>query len=139
MQELLIPVLVGGSVLTLGLLLIRSHLRDRRVHQNDPLLTENERLHFERQFWRRMQGSVLLSLLGVLLGLSTDKLPWNPRIFAVYLLVLLALVIWIVLLALGDMISSRYHTRAALSRLRRQQQEMEANLNRLRQQRKKDA
>ena len=133
MQELLIPVLVGGSVLALGLLLIRSHLRDRRVHQNDPLLTENERRHFELQFWRRMQGSALLSLLGILLGLSTDKLPWNPKIFAVYLLVLLGLVIWIVLLALGDMISSRYHTRAALTRLRRQRQELEANLYRLRQ------
>lgn len=134
MKELLIPLLVGGSVSLLGGGLLWMHVRKWREQRADEELAEGERTHLRARYRRRMQASGLLVLLGLLLMLSTEKIPWRqaPLLFTIYVGVLLLLTAWIVTLAIADAVSSRFHTQAELSRIRREQRALEESLSRLR-------
>ena len=134
MQELLITLLIGGSVFLLGMFLLRVHMIAWRKHRLDPQIEGQERRHYQLQFRRRMQTSGIISLLGVLLCLATSRIPWGrfPALFTVYVVLLLGLVAWLLMLALGDYLSSQVHNRAALSRIQRKQRELESELESLR-------
>lgn len=133
MQELIVPLITGGAVLAFALFLLRGHFIAWREQAQEPEADPRERDHYRRQFRRRVQASSLLAVLGVLLMLATDHIPWKraPGMFAIYVLVLFVLLGWIVLLALGDLVSTRLHTRAALGRVQQKQQELEAALRAL--------
>lgn len=117
---------VGLIVFVLGLLLLRWHRKTRTRLQNDPSLDEHDQSHYARQYRRRMTTSSMVALLGVLIAVG-DLLPWNrmPLLFPFYWGAVLLLALWVVLLALGDLASSRAYTNAALSRIRQKQLELE--------------
>ena len=134
MQELLIPLICGGTVCTVGCLMLWGHIANWREQRADSSLEEAELEHFHKRFRRRMQTSGMIVLLGIMLCLATEKIPWQmaPGLFTLYVIVLLGLVCWVVLLALGDFASNRAFGRAALGRIRRKQQALEIELDQLR-------
>lgn len=124
----LIGSLVLVSIATLG---IARHLRNRRDNlpdhatwyadalaepevKEDPAVPlsqrdfqETERDFYRRQFRRRMQGSLMLGAVGLLLPLGgfIDDGILN----LVYLAVLLALVGWMLMLGVADLVATRHH------------------------------
>jgi cell division protein FtsB len=70
----------------------------------------------------------------VLLPLGDAVISWrqHPGWFAVYWMVVLGLAAWVMALALGDLLATRAHSRAALARLRQQQRELEREAAQLR-------
>lgn len=91
---------------------------------------DETRRHAWRQMRRRLQVSALLALIGVMIPLG-DLLPVfrrSPQLFVIYWLGVLAIVIWVVLLALGDLASNLAFSRVARNQLRRERQSLEAEL-----------
>ncbi|MBW3540014.1 MAG: hypothetical protein KY476_07085 [Planctomycetes bacterium] len=123
--------LVGGVVAFIGLLMMRHHVIRWRTQKNDPELESGERQHYYARYRRRMQTSGLLALIGPLIVLSDPEiLPWRkaPGWYGVYLVCLLCLVVWVILQAVGDMASTKAHSRVSLARIRREQRELEQKL-----------
>lgn len=130
----------GSSLVLLGGFLIRWHLRIWHGQRDDATLQEGEIRHYRAQLRRRIQVSVLLIVLGVLIPLG-DLLMTAGHLSKVaallWIIVMLLIALWIMLLALLDWISSRVHRRAllgSLASLNRKRRELEDEVTRLRQQ-----
>ena len=134
MERELIAPLVGLVLVAIGLGLMRWHFVAWREQRTDPSLTDAERGLYERRYRRRMQTSGLLALLGVLLGLGDVVVAQriSPVLFAAWVLAMLLLVLWIILLALGDMASTAVHSRQQLARVRQEQRALELRLEEMR-------
>jgi len=123
---------IGALILvSIAVLGIARHLRNRRNHSPDHALwyadtTANlslrdeptppharqeyqiaERDFYRRQFRRRMQGSLMLGAVGLLLpaGKFIDDTAWTLA----YLTLLLALVAWMLMLGIADLVATRHH------------------------------
>lgn len=139
-QELLASLVFGAALLILGGFLIRWHIRTWHEQRGDSRLNDDERRFSRSQFRRRIQIALLLVLLGGLIPLAdylmTAKLISNLSA-ALLILGLLAVALWIMLLAALDWLSSRVQQRAArlsLARLERQRRELEDEVSRMRNQ-----
>jgi len=136
MQNWLPSLLFGFVLAGGGIVAILWHVRSWRTRQQDPSLSTSERDHYRRQYYRRLQTSGIIALLGVLfpIGDSDGPVPWkaHPLAWSIYWFFVLGLTFWVMLLAVGDMVSTRMHTQEALSRLREQQRELEREAARLR-------
>lgn len=91
-------------------------------------------LHARRQLRRRLQVSLLLAIVAVLIPLG-DMLPFfrrSPLAFVIYWCGVLGLAVWIGLLALGDLASAQTYHRTAAARLRQQQRELQDQIDRYR-------
>lgn len=121
---------VGAGVVIAGLLLMRSHVQSWSRQQEDPELDDRDRRHLRRRFRRRMQASGLLTVIGVMIPIGDIESVFRaaPVIFAVYWFVVIALVMWVALLALGDLAATRAHSRVDISRLEHMQRELEQEL-----------
>jgi hypothetical protein len=112
---------------------MRWHVREWREEKNDPALDPGDRDHYHARYRRRMQTSGMLAVLGILIPiwdlLSDPKLviAWTIVGFVVF-----GLVGWVILMALGDMLSTRTHSHAALSRVRQKQRELEQEVAEIR-------
>jgi cell division protein FtsB len=111
---------------------------------DDPLQRSEQKLfeHWTRnRRRRRLQVAALLGLVGTMIGLGDAGLiPWQriPLAFAFYWLAVLGLTVWILFIALGDLLSARLHGRLAqrsLDRLHEKREELLAAADRLRQHR----
>ena len=136
MDNDLVAPLVGGCIVTFGVILIRSHIRSHRKQLADPKLEEADRRFADRQFRRRMQTSALLVGIGALIPVGDQLLPLQraPFGFAVFWSCVLLATVWVVFQALGDMAATKVHSRASLARVRRKQRELREELSRLRRQ-----
>lgn len=97
-------------------------------------LEDHVRRHAWRQLRRRLQVSVMLGLVGVMIPVG-DFLPVfrkSPQLFVIYWLLVLAAVVWIVLLALGDLASNLAFSRVARNQLRRERESLETALSKYR-------
>jgi small-conductance mechanosensitive channel len=128
----------GFSLVILGGFLIRWHMRMWRGQRDDKTLEEREISHFRGQLRRRIQVSILLIVLGVLIPLW-DVLTiagWLSKAAALlWIIIMLLVALWIMVLALLDWISSRVHRHAmlgSLASLARKRRELEEELARLR-------
>lgn len=126
------PAVCAGTLLiAVGVGLGWFQWRFRRPQADDDPLAHR---HAQRQLVRRLQVSGLMVLVGILIPLG-DLLPVfrrAPLVFALYWVAILCLMLWIMLLALGDFAAARaFHSRAQ-RQLLRQQSELERQLNRLR-------
>lgn len=131
-------VVMGGSLVLLGGWFMSLHWQAWRRHAVDPTLDDGEREHYRRQFRRRMQASGIILVIGLMLPIGDSLIPWrkgDASIATLYWLFVLGLTCWVLLLAMGDLASSRAQSRAALSRLRSKQRELQAEADRLREQR----
>ncbi|MEX1224357.1 MAG: hypothetical protein WEA31_07395 [Pirellulales bacterium] len=97
------------ALFSLGLLLLAAVLVYSHWHgwQQAQLATaDEEQLDFQwRQFRRRMQASVMLAVVGLVLPLH--PLIRTPVLMTVFLFGLLLLVLWIVALAVADYVACR--------------------------------
>lgn len=132
-----ISITIGALLVIAGGAFIHWHIRCWRVQREDASLSDRERLHYRRQFRRRLQISGMLVLLGVLIPVGDLLIPWLqfPRLFGVYWILVLLLASWMMMLAALDWLSGRMQARAhraSLSSLLRKQRELEAEAARLR-------
>lgn len=134
-MQMWLPGLVVGILLVVSaLLMLWSHVRTWQSRRSDPEIDEADRSFWYRQYVRRMQASGLMLLIGLLIPLGDSLIPWRkaPALFAIYWLFVLALVGWVILLAVSDLIATRAHSQVALGRIQRQQRELEQEAARLR-------
>ncbi|MGE3313630.1 MAG: hypothetical protein AB7O26_00855 [Planctomycetaceae bacterium] len=134
MNETLVAVLAGGLLVVLGISMIVGHRRAWDGQKNDPELAEFDRVHFYRRFRRRMQTSAMLVVLGLLLAVGGTVIPWQNYPAAAqlaYWIGVLLLTFWVILLALGDILSTRVHSRISMAQVKQKQRELELELARL--------
>jgi hypothetical protein len=139
-NELLASLAFGLSLVLLGALLIRWHLRVWRGHRDDRTMEQGEVRYYRAQLRRRLQVSLLLIVLGALIPLG-DLLMTGGHLSKaaalLWIIVMLLIALWIMLLALLDWISLRVHRRAmlgTLASLARKRRELEDEVTRLRRQ-----
>jgi hypothetical protein len=128
-------VVMGVGLMLLGGWFMRLHWQAWRRHAVDSTLDDAERSYYHRQFRRRMQASGIILVIGIMVPVGDSLIPWRKQdasVATLYWLFVLALTCWVLLLAMGDMLSTRTHSRAALSRLHRKQRELHAEAERLR-------
>ena len=125
---------VGAAIVIAGVLLMRSHYRSWSQQQEDPELDERQRRHLQRRYRRRMQASGLLTLIGIMIPIGDIESVFGdqPVLFAVYWFAVIALVMWVALLALGDLAATRAHSQVDLRRIEQMQRELEQELAALR-------
>jgi len=125
--------LPGLSLCAFGLLLIRSHRRSWKSQQEELELDEADREHFRKRFYRRMQASGMMVLIGVLMIVGLLFITKEHKLlFGFYWMGVLVLTFWLIVLALGDAVSIAIYSRSAQSRLNEQRRILEAELERLR-------
>jgi cell division protein FtsB len=127
----------GTALVFLGVWLIRWHRAAWSAHRAEEATDERAKFHYRRQFRRRIQVSVLLILVGVMIPLGDWLMVQrpDPKWTAFFWIAVLLMALWIMLLAALDWLSSRMHVRAAraaLGSLARKQRELEAEVERLR-------
>ena len=109
------------------------HVRAWRGHRCDERLGSDEIRYYRRQFFRRIQATGLIFVIGVLLPVGAAPMSMTASAFV--WIVILALALWVLMLGFGDLLSTRVHTRDALTRLRaikQEQQNLEREVERLR-------
>ena len=125
-------VLVG---LTTGVAQVRTWIGSapETVDETD----DYERNFLRRRSRRRLQTSLLLTCVGLLVGLHSFVVPdpkAAPRLFAGWWLSALLLAGWIIVLALFDIAATRAHARVQLARLHLRQRELRRQFDDLRSQ-----
>ena len=123
----LIPALILLTISALGVFRHRRNLPEDRLAEEswyvdttaDLALKDNaappprrdirqeERDFYRRQFRRRLQGSLMIGVLGLLLpvGAFMDSPLWN----LVYVTLLLTLLGWMLMLGIADLVATRHH------------------------------
>src|SRR5579872_6672173 len=146
MNDIKASLAMGTALILLGAWLIRWHRAAWGQHRAQDIGQttasqyagdDRERRHYRLQFRRRIQVSVLFTLLGIMIPVGDWLMVQrrDPQAIAIFWMIVLALALWIMLLAALDWLSTRMHvraTRAALSGLARKQRELEAEVERLR-------
>jgi hypothetical protein len=142
-NEIKVSLAFGVALVLIGGWLIRWH-RAMWVGQRSEQSTDDRtKHHYQVQFRRRIQVSMLLILLGVmipfgdwLIELQRKDPGRNAALWlTAFWIGVLFVALWIMLLAVFDWLSTRMHvraTRAALAGLARKQRELEAEVDRLR-------
>lgn len=126
-QTWFVSAFFGATIIIVGVLVMRSHYYTWQRQNADPELDDRERKHLQRRYRRRLQATGLLVVIGVLIPIGDIEVLFanRPVLFAVYWFVVIALVLWVGLLAVGDLASTRAHSRVSLSRLQQKQRELE--------------
>lgn len=126
---------VGAGLILVGGLFILWHVREWREERNDSSLDDFDVKHYHARYRRRMQTSGMLVFLGILIPLwdwLLDQKMVMPATLVGFLV--FALVAWVIVLALGDMLSTRNHSHVAMSKVRQKQRELEKKVAELRRQ-----
>ncbi|MBI2480699.1 MAG: hypothetical protein HYV60_19350 [Planctomycetia bacterium] len=117
--------LVGAS-----LLLLWVHQRAWSIHQLAGL--DDTALDFRRrQYRRRMQASAMIGIVGFLVFISLGII--DALMTAVLWLVVLSLVVWMLLLAFADMVSSFFHYNQIRAQHIAEHATLQARVDRIRQ------
>jgi hypothetical protein len=118
---------VGAAIIIAGVLAMRSHYYTWQKQKTDPDLDERERQHLYRRFRRRLQATGLLVLIGILIPVGDIEVLFanRPGLFAAHWIAVIVLVLWVGLLAVGDLASTRVHSRVSLSRIEQKKRELE--------------
>lgn len=126
--DIIIPLVFGGLIIGVAVFLYRLEIVNARKLAS--VRDEQELLHLQRRVRRRKQIAVMIGIIGALLTLVNSQLPWRrvPWLPPIYLFVLMALVAWILLLAMADFLSTRLYAQKNLRDVRKKQLEMEQAL-----------
>ena len=128
MQGISVSLAFGAALLIVGIGLMYSHAVSWRQQKRDASLDDATRAHYRARFRRRMLTSGIIAILGCLIPLETFFPANQPLLFTTYCGALLIFAAWIFLLGVGDMMVTRAHTQAALSRIRGEQLALEKQL-----------
>jgi hypothetical protein len=112
----------GVLLVIIAGLLIRKNELDWADAAADDQLTPSLTPMLRSRYRRRLQASVLLLLIGVMIPIG-DLPAWkaHPKMFGFYWLFVIVLVAWVVLLALADWLSVYLYSRIATGGLERVQ------------------
>ena len=134
MQPDFISLTVGGCLLTFGSMLTQSHWRTWVRQQQEFIDDPRELRHLQSRFRRRAQTSGLIALIGLLIPLADLPIVWkqNPVLCSILWIAICCVCLWIMVLALGDLVATRAHARATLFRLQAHKNELMNQLQRLR-------
>ena len=131
----IIPELVFGSLVVVVAIAMAIHQwRVWRTAQDDcEDDSQAEWLAF-RRFRRRLQISILLGLVGAALpvGVWRPLFVGHPFVFIGFWFTVLLMIVWIVLLALSDLLSTSMQAHAIHSHLERERRSLEEELERYR-------
>lgn len=129
-----LPALIfGGALVVVAIVMCVIVWRGRRAIEHLVAHDERARLHANRQFRRRLQVGVMLAAIGILipLGDQMDKLfAQRPLWFLAWVLVVMVLTIWLVLMALGDWLSTVSYSAVEASHLRHERTRLEEEIRR---------
>ena len=115
--------------------MMRSHLGTWRTIRADESKEAYERNYHRRRFYRRMQTSGLLGLLGIAILIGHFITPMANVVVAVYWASVLLMVAWTLVLAFFDAISTQMH----FNRIRRRNESEQALLEARRRRAEKEA
>ncbi len=134
MDESLVAIVAGVGLVVVGLSFLRWNVREWQEAKNSSHHDDHDRQHYYNRFRRRVQTTSLLILVGVLIPVGDWLIVRgkNPLIATIYWCVVLLLVVWILLLAVADMISTRTYSRVELSKIQQKKRELERQLTHLR-------
>jgi|GEM_PF-810654 len=129
-----VSLIFGGCVLLAGIVLQLSHRAAWLREQIEFASDQRELWHFESRYRRRRQTSGLIALVGLLIPVVDLPVVWNlgPRAPTIMWCLIGCLCIWIAVLAMGDLATTRAHSRATLARLEVHKTELMEQLERLR-------
>jgi uncharacterized BrkB/YihY/UPF0761 family membrane protein len=113
----------GTLLMLLAATLIVSHWRSWKRAREDAALSDQERRFAWRQCRRRTQASAMIGIVGLAMCIY-QFVPPDEVLIMVYLGGLILVVVWIMLLAIGDVIETRSH----FGRMRREQRSAQARL-----------
>ncbi len=130
-----ISAIFGGCVMLLGVLLQFPHriawLHEKIEFANDP----RELRYFQARYRRRTQTSGLIALVGLLIPIADLPIVWKqlgPLGSTILWGAIGCLCIWIGLLAIGDLATTRAHSRATIARLQAHKVQLMEQLESLR-------
>jgi len=127
-----LPALIFGAVLiVMAVLLALFVWRARRDLDEVVEADDRAKLHANRQFRRRLQISMMLGTIGILIpvGDQLDQLfVQRPHLFFVWVAAVFFLVSWMVLLALGDWLSTITYSEIANAKLHLERRELEEQI-----------
>lgn len=124
---------VGAGLIAVGSFFMRWHVQEWRREREDPALDDYDKNHYRARYRRRMQTSGMIVSLGVLIPLW-DWL-WERQFVIAGTIVgflVFGLLAWVILMAFGDMYSTRSHSQVAMSKVRQKQRELERKVAELR-------
>ena len=136
-EKSLLSIVVGVALLIIGGILMRSHVRVWNGQKNDSSLEPFDRKHLFARYRRRMQTSGIILLLGVLIPLGAAAFPvvgffnQRPLLLTLYWLAVLFFSLWVIVLGMGDCVATGAHSRAALSRVRKKQRDLQEQVAKL--------
>lgn len=114
--------------------LIDSHLRTwSKVQKNQGQLEPNELDYRRRQFRRRMQTSAMLGMIGIaiLVGQLISLLPIPRLLVVLFWGGVMLMAIWLGMLAIADMVSTRFYFARLKQNYMAQEARLQAELRRL--------
>lgn len=126
-------VIFGSGLVVLGIGMMIAHRRSWKRQQLEPTANDADRTHYANRYRRRMQTSALIAMVGLLLGLG-DVFIWQFGVPAATLfwMVMLILVCWIAVLAVGDMTAIQSHSKNQLADLEAHRRVLEQELAEIR-------
>ena len=110
---------------------MRSHKKSWDQQQTDQEHDAVDLAHLRSCYRSRMQTSGMIALLGVLIAMGDVIFSWQenmPLFFGIYWLVVLCVTFWVMLLGIGDFISTSTYSRSAMSRLQQKRRLLEEQL-----------
>jgi uncharacterized membrane protein len=119
-----------GALLLFAAGMLAAHARGWRRLQHEPSESP-ERDYRRRQLRRRLQSTIMLLVLAVLLVAIqwVDRWPW---VFLALLTAVLVLVAWVLLLAAADVVATRYHFGRIRGQYLMEEAKLHAEIRRLR-------
>ena len=129
-----LPALIFGAVLIVVAIVMGVFVwRARR--ELDPVIDGDDgaKLHADRQLRRRMQVSFMLAVVGAMIatGDQLDKFfGQRPVMFLVWVGAIIILAFWMVLMALGDWLSTITYSEIAKAKLRFERRVLEEQIRR---------
>ena len=129
-----LPALIFGAALVV-VAIIMGFFVWRARRELDPIVDGDDgaKLHANRQFRRRLQVSFMLAIVGVMIatGDQLDKFfGRRPVMFFVWVGGIIILAFWMVLMALGDWLSTITYSEIAKAKLRFERRVLEEQIRR---------
>ena len=125
----------GGCVALMGLLLQLPHRAAWLLHQTEFANDPRELKFYASRYRRRRQTSGLISLVGLMITLADLPIVWNqagPLLATILWASIGCICLWIALLAIGDLMTTRAHVRVSVARLAAHKDQLMNQLGRLR-------
>ena len=129
-----LPALIFGAGLVVVAIIMAAFVwRARRDLDSIIEGDDGAKLHADRQFRRRIQVSFMLAAIGIMIaaGDQLDKFfGQRPMMFLVWVGAVIVLTFWMVLMALGDWLSTITYSEIAKAKLRFERRELEEQIRR---------